>query len=135
MVFHVLLPLMVLRKFCFAWSSFMSIVHSIPSVVVEFDASLSGIGILWFLRSNDSGREILLGGIAVDITSWEFEGYYEFAAEFIAGRLGVRGTNFFPEFRGEEKVVLRGDSITALTWTVYERIFFSFRPQIRRVVC
>ena len=39
--------------------------------IVEFDASLSGTGILWFKRLSD-GTEVSLGGSAVDLRGFEF---------------------------------------------------------------
>jgi hypothetical protein len=40
--------------------------------IVEFDASLSGIGILWFYQENSESPEVLLGGCSLDITSLDF---------------------------------------------------------------
>jgi hypothetical protein len=88
-----------------------------PKWVVEFDASLTGIGILWYRRSNSESPEVLLGGCSLDIKSLGFgtDASYQNTAEFIAATLGIRGLTAFPWTPGES-VELRGDSITALTW-------------------
>ena len=84
------------------------------NIVIEFDASLTGVGLLYYKRS-DVG-EVLIGGGAVDISILKFESEASFqnTAEFIAAVLGIRGL----EQLGiqPESVCLRGDSITALTW-------------------
>ena len=88
-----------------------------PSWVVEFDASLSGIGLLWYHRPNSEDPEVLLGGCSVDITSLGFgvDASYQNTAEFIAAALGVRG---LAAFGGRNQAIeMRGDSITALTWS------------------
>ena len=40
------------------------------TVLVEFDSSLSGAGLIWFHRSN--GAEAVMGVSAVDLTFLEF---------------------------------------------------------------
>lgn len=83
-------------------------------VTIEFDASLTGIGLLYFEKRD--GTETLIGGGAVDISTLNFESNaaYQNTAEFIAAVLGIRGLsqlNLRPR-----SVNLRGDSVTALTW-------------------
>jgi hypothetical protein len=62
-----------------------------PDLIIEFDASLTGIGLLYYQQSND--KETLVGGGAVDISSLHFasEASYQNTAEFIAAVLGIRG--------------------------------------------
>ena len=64
-----------------------------PAWIVEFDASLTGSGILWYHRPSSEAQEVLLGGCSVDITSLGFgtDASYQNTAEFIAASLGVRG--------------------------------------------
>lgn len=98
-------------KFSRPLSSFCT---EIAEVTIEFDASLTGIGLLYF--KNNNGTETLIGGGAVDTSSLNFESNaaYQNTAEFIAAVMGIRGLthlNLKPR-----SVNLRGDSITALTW-------------------
>jgi hypothetical protein len=116
LVFRVLLSLTTVfeTKFSRDLSSFQD---RPPRWVVEFDASLTGIGLLWYYRSNSESPEVLLGGRSLDIGSLGFgsDASYQNTAEFIAATLGIRGLSAFL-WTPDESVELRGDSITALTW-------------------
>lgn len=89
-------------------------------VIVEFDASLTGIGILWYKRGNNL-EEISLGATAVDITWLNFgsDSSFQNVAEYIGGLIGLIGliklgfSNMPVEFRG--------DSLTALSWAKREK--------------
>jgi hypothetical protein len=63
-----------------------------PVIIGEFDASLTGIGILWFLR-DAFGAETLLGAAALDISFLSLAEKPEFqnVCEFIAASCAVRG--------------------------------------------
>ena len=43
----------------------MSFADTTPVVVVEFDSSLSGAGLVWFIRT--SGADVAMGVSAVDL--------------------------------------------------------------------
>ena len=88
--------------------------QSRSSIVIELDASLTGIGLLYYERS-DTG-EVLIAGGAIDISTLKFESEASFqnTAEFIAAVLGIRGLSQLGQ--QPESVCLRGDSMTALTW-------------------
>ena len=83
--------------------------------IVEFDASLKGIGLLRYKRDSNE-NEIALGASAVDITSMNFgcDSSFQNVAEYIGGLIGLVGllklgiSNVAVEFRG--------DSLTALSW-------------------
>jgi hypothetical protein len=84
------------------------------NLIIEFDASLTGIGLLYYQQSGND--EILIGGGSVDISALHFasEASYQNTAEFIAAVLGIRGLR---QLRLQpNSVCLRGDSMTALTW-------------------
>ena len=83
--------------------------------VCEYDASLSGIGIMWFRLSSD-GSESLVAYSSVDITSLGFgsDASYQNTAEYIASLLCAHGMNLLGV--GHEPVLHRGDSKTALAW-------------------
>ena len=123
-MFRVLLALTAVKEIEFSrpLSSFRKDVHA--AWIVEFDASLSGIGILWFYQENSESPEVLLGGCSLDITSLDFgtDASNQNTAEYIAAALGIRGLRAFAGFDTSSKVIgLRGDSVTALTWSVKRR--------------
>jgi hypothetical protein len=112
-LFRVLLGLTAVNraKFSRTMSSYGS---EVADITIEFDASLFGIGLLYYAKQND--REVLIGGGAIDITILNFgsDASYQNTAEFIAAVLGIRGLaklNLKPR-----RVNLRGDSISVLTW-------------------
>lgn len=111
--FRVLLGLIAVNSVEFA-RPIRSFRQSRSNIVIEFDASLTGIGLLYYERS-DIG-EVLIAGGAVDISSLKFESEASFqnTAEFFAAVLGIRGLSQLGQ--QPESVCLRGDSITALTW-------------------
>lgn len=88
--------------------------------IVEFDASLSGAGILWFKRMTD-GSEVSLGGSAVDLRGFEFgsDSSFQNTAEYIACIIGMAGLALLG-VRGTD-IEIRGDSVAALTWAETER--------------
>jgi hypothetical protein len=87
---------------------------------VEFDASLTGIGIIWYMRDAD-GAERMVGGSAVTLLPFDFgeDSSYQNLAEFMAATLGLLGLLIL----GIEAscLCLRGDSVSALTWAHAER--------------
>jgi hypothetical protein len=112
-LFRVLLGLTAVNraKFSRTMSSYGS---EVADITIEFDASLFGIGLLYY--ANQNGQEVLIGGGAIDITILNFGSgaSYQNTAEFIAAVLGIRGLaklNLKPR-----RINLRGDSISALTW-------------------
>lgn len=111
--FRVLLGLIAVNGVEFA-RPLKSFRNTTSNIIIEFDASLTGIGLLYYERT-DRG-EVLLAGSAIDISILKFksEASYQNTAEFIAAILGIRGLR---QLRLQpESVCLRGDSITALTW-------------------
>ena len=91
-----------------------------PSYIVEFDASLTGAGILWFRRANN-GTEVCMGASAVDLRGLEFgeDSSYQNTSEYIGAVLGLIGL-LKMNVRSVD-IELRGDSIAALTWAKTER--------------
>jgi len=118
LVFRVLLSLtsVLEKRFTRSLSSF---VPSFAHWIVEFDASLSGIGLLWFHRENSESTEVLLGGCSLDITSLGFgdNAAFQNTAEFIAAAMGVRGLMAFGDVNNA-RIEFRGDSVSALTWAM-----------------
>jgi hypothetical protein len=111
--FRVLLGLVAVKSVEFS-RPLKSFRHARSNIIIEFDASLTGIGLLYYERSDVN--EVLIAGGAVDISMLKFESDASFqnTAEFIAAVLGIRGLRQLG--KQPESVCLRGDSITALTW-------------------
>ena len=114
-MFRVLLALTFIMEFDFS-RSMVSFRPSRPVIIVEFDASLFGAGILWY-ELNDDDTESLVGGCAVDLSCLGFgeDSSYQNTAEFIALTLGIRGVCRLG--MAPCAVHVRGDSTTALTWS------------------
>lgn len=95
--------------------SFESFTPLPPAWVCEFDASLSGIGIIWFKINNES-QEQDVAYAKVDITSLNFgeDASFQNTAEYTASLLCARGLTLLGA-QGQP-VLLRGDSVSALTW-------------------
>ena len=89
-------------------------------ITIEFDASLTGVGLLYYKRSGTT--EILLGGGAVDISMLNFKSNpaYQKTAEFMAAILGIRGLRQW--VISTRSISLRGDSITALKWAGVRKV-------------
>ena len=90
-----------------------------PILIAEFDASLSGAGLIWAVRSN--GAEVVRGVSAVDLSFLGFgvDSSYQNLSEYIGAILAVIGQVMLG-FSGTG-IALRGDSVTALTWAMTER--------------
>ena len=88
--------------------------------IVEFDASLSGAGILWYERMAN-GSEVAIGGSAVDLRIFEFgsDSSFQNTAEYIGCTLGLAGLALLGV--RDADVEVRGDSVAALTWAETER--------------
>jgi hypothetical protein len=114
-LFRVFLLLLAVREERFA-RQLSSFEPSRPEFIVEFDASLSGVGIIWY-RLSDTGVEVPVGGAAVDLLPLSFgaDASYQNTAEFIAALLGVRGLKLIG-VEGPCPILFRGDSISALSW-------------------
>jgi hypothetical protein len=93
--------------------------------VVQFDASLSGIGMMWY-RREPNGGELCLGGAAVSLAEFSFgeDSQYQNVAEFMAIVIGVAGLVAWAKVVGVvagDHLILRGDSVSALSWAFKER--------------
>jgi hypothetical protein len=96
-----------------------SFTHSTPVIIAEFDASLSGAGLIWAVRRD--GAEEVQGVSAVDFTSLGFgvDSSFQNLSEFIGAILAAIGQVVLGY--GGSSLALRGDSVTALTWAITER--------------
>jgi hypothetical protein len=90
-----------------------------PILVAEFDSSLSGAGLIWSVRTD--GAEVVRGVSAVNLAFLEFgvDSSNQNLAEYIGAILAVIGQVMLG-FSGMG-IALRGDSVTALAWTMTER--------------
>ena len=99
--------------------SIQSFAPATPILVAEFDSSLTGAGLIWSVRTN--GSEVVRGVSAVDLSFLDFgvDSSNQNLAEYIGAILAVIGQVMLG-FSGKS-IALRGDSVTALTWTITER--------------
>lgn len=83
--------------------------------VLEFDASLTGIGIIWYRLAPD-GQELPHCYASVDTSHLGFldDSTFQNTSEFLGMLLAVRGLQVLGFL--EEPFKARGDSVTALTW-------------------
>ena len=97
-----------------------------PQWVIEYDASLNGIGIIWF-ELQRGGTEVAVGGCAVNLTRWKWReegsGMMNFV-EFLAGTIGIKAL----ADKGVRNVAIkmRGDNKAAMKWAK-DRTFRSER--------
>lgn len=86
-----------------------------PTWVCEFDACLSGIGIIWLKRLQD-GSERAVAYTSIDITPLGFgkESTYQNTAEYLASLFCIMG--LVQLTKASEPCLFRGDSLSALTW-------------------
>lgn len=88
--------------------------------IVEFDASLTGAGVLWYKRLSD-GTEVSMGGSAVDLRGLGFgsDSSFQNTAEYIGCIIGMAGLALLGV--RDTDIEIRGDSVAALTWAETER--------------
>jgi hypothetical protein len=112
--FRGLFTLMGLRSGMFS-RSLGSFVHRHPTWVCEFDASLSGVGIIWFQR-RPGGDERAKAWAQLDITCLQFgeDSSFQNTSEYIGSLLCARGLTCMGIT--DQPILLRGDSVSALTW-------------------
>ena len=99
--------------------SLMSFEVVVPTLIIEFYASLQGVGILYY--SPGAMRDTLIGSCAINISSLDFGSYakYQNTAEFIGPILGIEGLKELDV--NAKSIHSRGDSTTALTWASTEK--------------
>jgi hypothetical protein len=90
-----------------------------PILVAEFDSSLSGAGLTWTVWTDSA--EVVRGVSAVNLAFLGFgtDSSNQNLAEYVGAILAVIGQVILG-FSGTG-IALRGDSVTALTWTMTER--------------
>ena len=96
-----------------------SFARTVPVSVIEFDASLSGAGLIWSDRR--TGAEVVVGVSAVDFKCLGFgvDSSFQNLSEYIGAILAVVGQVVLG--LSGSSIALRGDSVTALTWAITER--------------
>ena len=114
-LFKSLFMLMALRGETFS-RPFASFIRRPHQWVCEYDASLSGIGIIWF-RILQDGSERAVAYTSVDIKFLGFgtDSSFQNTAEYLGGLLCAQGMVALGV--GDAPALHRGDSISALTWT------------------
>jgi hypothetical protein len=115
-LFKVLLVMTFFQPTRFA-VRFSSFTRQSPRYICEFDASLLGIGIIWFHCMSD-GSERPIAYTSIDITSLGFgeDSSYQNTAEYIGSLFCIIGLAMLGY--GSEPCMFRGDSLSALAWIV-----------------
>lgn len=87
--------------------------------IVEFDASLTGAGVLIYQRLN--AVEVCVAATAMDLRELEFgtDSSFQNTAEYVGAIVGILG--LLKLGVSNEDIELRGDSLSALTWARTER--------------
>jgi hypothetical protein len=116
--FRILLGLIAICPDRFS-RTLISCSHIVPTLIIEFDVSLQGIGILYYIPGDT--QDTLIGSCAVDVSSLSFgsEAKYQNSAELLGPILGIEGLQDLGVTA--KSVQLRCDSITALTWASTEK--------------
>ena len=141
-----------LREALFA-RSFASFVPGTEDFLIEFDASLEGVGLKVFDLQHARNHEEIVGAGALSLDfCLEGDSSYQNACEFIAALAGTVALFRFCVRTGRPRprmVSFRGDSVTALTWvgnknfrgefsfcaaSVFARIMAHLGLEIARVV-
>jgi hypothetical protein len=115
-LYTALMALTVVREQSFT-RSLESFSRKAPTLVIQFDGSLGGVGVTWFeWRGQNRTEEAVLGGTAVSLGSLQFGGDSSFqnCCEFIGALVGILGA--LQEGWDTTAIWLRGDSSTALAW-------------------
>lgn len=114
-VIRMLLVMTVVEPLAFSRTldSFRERAHT---VVIEFDASLSGLGLVWYAVSND-GIECPIGAASLSTHCLAFgeDSQFQNCAEFIAATFGILGLSALGLMGAS--VWIRGDSTSALCWS------------------
>lgn len=112
-LYQALMALTVVKEQSFT-RSLDSFVRKPPTLTIQFDGSLTGVGVTWFTRHGR--RETVLGGIAVSLRMLDFgdDSSNQNCAEFIGVMIGLIGA--IENSWDTSAIWLRGDSTTALAW-------------------
>jgi len=101
---------------------FASFLRRTARLIAEFDACLTGVGVIWYLREAD-GSESPIGYAVVDLIPLNFtKSDFQNLAEFIGGIFAARG---LARLKGADvdgtpwantPFAFRGDSLSSLAW-------------------
>ena len=105
--------------------SFDSFMRRAYKAIVEFDASLEGVGIKLLLVDPTQGAEAPVGAGRISLEAFECgtDSGYQNTCEFVALLLGLWALERLAVEKGVKlgAVLLRGDSVAALTWADKQR--------------
>ena len=85
------------------------------TVVCEYDACLTGIGVVWYRVENGFETPVGAGSWCTRSMGFDRDSQYQNKSEFIAGLIAIMGLQVLKLSR--DSVQLRGDSMTALDWS------------------
>lgn len=86
--------------------------------IIEFDASLTGIGGRIFAVADD---EVCVGAFIIDLTvlGLASQPQYQNTVEFLGGALGLKAAHALG--RPVHSIIMRGDSMSAISWLANQR--------------
>lgn len=96
-----------------------SFVPQVPTLIAQFDASLSGVGVVWYRKENGTEECVGFCAVSIDHLGFKDNSSYQNLAEFIGAVISVIGALHVGT--ADQPLELRGDSVTALTWAITER--------------
>jgi hypothetical protein len=88
-------------------------------VVVEFDSSLDGAGLIWYRREHGAELAVGVDAVSLEVLGFGADSSFQNLSELIGAILAVVGQIIIG--MSGSSIALRGDSITALTWAITER--------------
>jgi hypothetical protein len=85
-------------------------------IVGEYDASLEGIGLIWYLVDKDTGEETPVGVASQSLLQFKFgkDSSFQNTAEYMGALCAVLGAIALGHSR--RGIGLRGDSVSSLQW-------------------
>jgi hypothetical protein len=104
---------------------FRSFVSKEASTIIQFDASLQGIGVVVYARDHGTEDDVLVGASAVPLTAWgldEENSALQNTAEYMAVIVGIIAAVKCRPAAARQAIVLKGDSVTALRWAETGRV-------------
>jgi hypothetical protein len=104
---------------------FLDFVPREATAVIQFDASLQGLGLLLYERDPATGAERLVGGGVVPLLAWgldEEDSSNQNLVEFMAIVVGITAALTHMPASATRSVILQGDSVTALRWAEMGRV-------------
>jgi hypothetical protein len=90
-----------------------------PTLLAEFDSSLGGSGVIWFVRSKGAEEVVWVSAIDLRFLQFGIDSSNQHLSEFIGAIIAVTGQVMLGW--SARNIALRGASVTSRTWAIAER--------------